>query len=86
VLAGEGGGGGGGRHRAEAGLTDAAEASGAGWQPTWPRGGSRGLPMPVAAIDHVLVGESLIALSTRVHDIPDTDHRALVADLAIVGS
>jgi endonuclease/exonuclease/phosphatase (EEP) superfamily protein YafD len=71
---------------AEAGLTDAAEASGAGWQPTWPRGGSRGLPMPVAAIDHVLVGESLIALSTRVHDIPGTDHRALVADLAIVGS
>lgn len=67
------------------GLEDAAEQSNAGWQPTWPVDGFRGLPVPLAAIDHVLVGEKVVALATRVHDIPGTDHRALVADLAVVG-
>lgn len=67
----------------EAGLTDAAEASGAGWQPTWPQGGTRGLPVPVAAIDHVLVGTALRATDTRVHTLPGSDHLALVADLAL---
>jgi endonuclease/exonuclease/phosphatase family metal-dependent hydrolase len=67
------------------GLRDAAEEANSGWQPTWPTFGFKGLPVPLAAIDHVLVGESVVARATWVHDIPGTDHRALVADLAVVG-
>jgi endonuclease/exonuclease/phosphatase (EEP) superfamily protein YafD len=70
---------------AETGLVDAAEQAGSGWQPTWPTSGFKNLPIPFAAIDHVLVGKDLAAITTRVFDIPGTDHRALVADLAVVG-
>jgi endonuclease/exonuclease/phosphatase (EEP) superfamily protein YafD len=68
------------------GLRDAAESTNAGWQPTWPTSGFKNLPIPVAAIDHVLVGKDLAAIRTRVFDIPGTDHRALVADLAVRAS
>lgn len=65
------------------GLRDAAEQAGSGWQPTWPVGGFRGLPFPLAAIDHVLVGDALVAVRTRASVLPGTDHKALVADLRV---
>ncbi|GGO87914.1 hypothetical protein GCM10011584_13670 [Nocardioides phosphati] len=65
------------------GLTDAAEQAGEGWQPTWPSDGSKGFPVPVTAIDHVLVGRGITAVGTRVHTIPGTDHLMLVAVLAL---
>lgn len=65
------------------GFRDAAEQAGSGWQPTWPTDGFRGIPLPLAAIDHVLVGERLAATATRTHVIAGTDHKALVADLRV---
>ncbi len=65
-------------------LRDAAEQVGAGWQPTWPVGGFRGVPAPpFAAIDHVLVGPGVTTMETRTHTIEGSDHRALVADLRL---
>jgi len=64
------------------GLQDAAELTGAGWQPTWPVGGFAGMPFAAATIDHVLVGHDLTALSTSTVTVPDTDHKALVAEVA----
>lgn len=67
----------------DAGLSDAAELVGAGWQPTWPTEGFRGIPIPVSvAIDHVLVGERMTALSTDTTEIDGSDHLALVAEVA----
>ena len=68
----------------DAGLTDAAEDAGSGWQPTWPRPGSRApngitVPLRLMAIDHVLMSEGLSASSTSTHVVADTDHLALVA-------
>ena len=65
------------------GLRDAAEQAGSGWQPTWPTDGSKGLPFPLAAIDHVLVRGDVRAESTAAHVIHGTDHAALVADLRL---
>lgn len=69
----------------DTGLRDAAEQAGSGWQPTWPVGGFRGIPVPLAAIDHVLVGERLVTVATRTRDISGTDHRALIAEIAVAG-
>jgi endonuclease/exonuclease/phosphatase family metal-dependent hydrolase len=66
-----------------AGLADAAEQAGSGWQPTWPVGGARGVPLPLAAIDHVLVGPRLAAVDTRTATVAGTDHKALAADLVL---
>lgn len=67
----------------DTGLRDAAELANAGWQPTWPTTGFRGIPIPISvAIDHVLVGERLTALSTETVEIGDADHLALVAEIA----
>jgi endonuclease/exonuclease/phosphatase family metal-dependent hydrolase len=68
-----------------AGYRDAAEQAGSGWQPTWPvRGTARpfGLPLPPSvAIDHVLLGDGLVATSTRTVVVGGTDHKSLVATL-----
>jgi len=65
------------------GLSDAAQLTNAGWQPTWPADGYAGLPLPPgAAIDHVLVGPRLTAVRTSTVSVADTDHRALVAEVA----
>lgn len=58
------------------GYVDAAGAVGRGWVPTWQ---SRLGPMLV--IDHVLVDRLVGVDAVSVHDVPGTDHRALVADL-----
>ena len=63
-------------------LHDAARASNAGWQPTWPTEGVAGLPLPpMAAIDHVLIGDGLVALATDTVEVPGSDHLGRVAFL-----
>ncbi|WP_242677086.1 endonuclease/exonuclease/phosphatase family protein [Streptomonospora litoralis] len=61
------------------GYTDAADATGAGWRPTWPAGGS----LPGTAIDHVLVDRRVDVRHTSIHRLPDTDHHAVLAELAL---
>lgn len=63
-----------------------AELANEGWQPTWPSNGlvgALGLGVPaLVQIDHVLVGRRLAALSTHTVEIPGTDHRAVIAEVA----
>ena len=61
------------------GYTDAALARGRGWQATWRSGGYG----PALTIDHVLVDGSTAVEDVSVHDVPGSDHRALVADLRL---
>jgi hypothetical protein len=74
------------RALADAGYRSAAELANEGWQPTWPAAAGAsvlGISVPnVVGIDHVLVGPSFAAISTHTLDIPESDHRALVAELA----
>ena len=60
------------------GYRDAAASVGAGLKGTWPS--NRRLP-PVA-IDHVLVPAAWRVASVRVIDLPGSDHRAVLAELA----
>ncbi len=75
------------RRLADAGYRSATELANEGWQPTWPAYGVvhvAGLEVPrLVQIDHVLVGPGLAALGTHTLAIPGTDHRALVAELAV---
>jgi endonuclease/exonuclease/phosphatase (EEP) superfamily protein YafD len=66
------------------GYRDATEASGSGWQPTWPehRHGLVGLLPPLVQIDHVLVADGWTSAATWTLDIAGSDHRALVAEVA----
>jgi endonuclease/exonuclease/phosphatase family metal-dependent hydrolase len=57
------------------GYTDAALARGDGWQPTWRRSRFG----PALTIDHVLVDGATAVERVSVHDVPGSDHRALVA-------
>ncbi|MFE3196330.1 endonuclease/exonuclease/phosphatase family protein [Nocardia sp. NPDC059240] len=56
---------------------DSAELLGVGALPTWPTDRSWG---PIIGIDRVLLAEGS-ATAIHSHDIPDTDHRAVVARL-----
>ena len=75
------------RRLADAGFRSATELANEGWQPTWPAHGRTsllGIPLPhLVQIDHVLLGPSLAAVGTHTLDIPGTDHRALVAEVAV---
>jgi endonuclease/exonuclease/phosphatase (EEP) superfamily protein YafD len=62
------------------GYHDAAEVVGAGLHPTWPAG--RRFPPPVT-IDHVLADERVGVRSVRVLDLAGSDHRAVLAELAL---
>ncbi|HEU4811565.1 MAG TPA: endonuclease/exonuclease/phosphatase family protein [Nocardioides sp.] len=65
------------------GWRSAAELANEGWQPTWPVIDWLGLQVPaLVQVDHVLVGRSLAALSARTLEIPGSDHRAVVAEVA----
>jgi endonuclease/exonuclease/phosphatase (EEP) superfamily protein YafD len=60
----------------ELGFSDAVGQAGAGFLPTFPNGG---FPMPVVAIDHVMVRDTrLTAVSARTVAISGADHRALL--------
>jgi len=67
-------------------LRSAAERANAGWQPTWPDNGEKTygwFTMPrLVQIDHVLVGRSMTATSSKTLSIKGSDHRALVAEVA----
>ncbi|WP_328461663.1 endonuclease/exonuclease/phosphatase family protein [Actinoplanes sp. NBC_00393] len=62
------------------GYRDAADTVGKGLVPSWPsRGGSNGL----VTIDHVLVDERIGVRDVEVHDVTESDHRAVFASLTI---
>nr|WP_232523180.1 endonuclease/exonuclease/phosphatase family protein [Nocardioides sp. MAH-18] len=71
------------RRLAAAGYRDAGELADAGWQPTWPAMRVGRIPgIPLAQIDHVLVGPRLTALDQHAVDLPGSDHEGLVAEVA----
>ena len=59
------------------GWQDAAAAVGEGWRAPWPVG-RRVLGL---AIDHVLASRALTVRGVSLHEIPGTDHRAVIARL-----
>ena len=61
------------------GYRDAADADGQGLIGTW--GPYEGHPLPPVTIDHVLVDKRIGVADVSVHDVPATDHRAVLADL-----
>jgi endonuclease/exonuclease/phosphatase (EEP) superfamily protein YafD len=68
------------------GYRDVGELANQGWHPTWPSSGQvslLGVPVPaLAQIDHVLVGSRLAAIGMRTFEIPGSDHRGVVAEVA----
>jgi endonuclease/exonuclease/phosphatase (EEP) superfamily protein YafD len=62
------------------GYRDAGAVAGQGLEPTWPQG--RRLP-PLVTIDHVLADRRLDIVSYAVEDQPGSDHREIVAVLAL---
>ncbi|WP_340540688.1 endonuclease/exonuclease/phosphatase family protein [Nocardioides sp. GXZ039] len=62
------------------GYRDAAELTNAGWAPTWPV--DRDLPLPVVAIDHVLVTDEVAVVDHSTFEVGGTDHRGLVTTVA----
>ncbi|MFG2824604.1 endonuclease/exonuclease/phosphatase family protein [Kitasatospora sp. NPDC048365] len=66
------------------GLADTAADLGHGLAPTWPEDNADFpyLP-PLIQIDHVLHGPALTAVAISEHTLPRSDHRAVVAELAL---
>lgn len=62
------------------GYVDAAEQVGKALVPTWPNG--RKMP-PIITIDHVLADERAGVKRVEVLDVPNTDHRAVFAELSL---
>lgn len=70
------------RHLLGAGLRSAHDARGRSlWAATWPNGSRRA---PPALIDHVLVSEHFAVLDVREGDGAGSDHRPVIADLALL--
>jgi endonuclease/exonuclease/phosphatase (EEP) superfamily protein YafD len=67
------------RELLSSGYTDAADVTGTGFTPTWP---ADGLPPPVA-IDHVLADDRVEVLDASVRELPGSDHRAVIAEVAL---
>ncbi|MGW0434047.1 endonuclease/exonuclease/phosphatase family protein [Micromonospora sp. NPDC003197] len=65
----------------DTGYVDAAAAAGVGLTGTW--GPYDGDPIPPVAIDHVLVDPRVGVRAASVHPLPGSDHRAVLADLAL---
>lgn len=65
----------------DTGYVDAADAAGAGLTGTW--GPYDGDPIPPVTIDHVLVDRRIAVRAVAVHAIPDSDHRAVLAELRL---
>lgn len=64
-----------------AGLVDTHAELGRGWARTWPVG--KTLVPPLVQLDHVLHGSGLVGVSVGERTVPGTDHRAVVAVLAL---
>jgi endonuclease/exonuclease/phosphatase (EEP) superfamily protein YafD len=62
------------------GYLDAADERGAGLVSTWPEDGTR---LPPVTIDHILVDKRAAVAAYRTHKVPGSDHKAIVADLAL---
>jgi endonuclease/exonuclease/phosphatase (EEP) superfamily protein YafD len=62
------------------GYEDAADAVGAGLKPTWPTAGQARLPV---TIDHVLADARCGIASFSAHELPATDHRAVLARVVL---
>ncbi|GAB3251995.1 endonuclease/exonuclease/phosphatase family protein [Nocardioides dilutus] len=71
----------------DAGYRDTLELVNAGWSPTWPSNGitpAPGIhPPALIRIDHVLVGPAVAVTESSTVDLPGTDHRAVVATVAL---
>lgn len=61
------------------GYVDAADAAGSGLEPTWRSG-----PLPIT-IDHVLVDRRIGVRDFSTHEVPGSDHEAVVAELTVPG-
>jgi endonuclease/exonuclease/phosphatase (EEP) superfamily protein YafD len=61
------------------GYVDAAVQAGTGLTPTWGRAGSNA----VLTLDHILVDRDCAVLACSVHAVPDSDHRALYAEIRL---
>jgi endonuclease/exonuclease/phosphatase (EEP) superfamily protein YafD len=61
------------------GYRDAADATGEGLTPTWPYD----KVFPRITIDHVLCGHGIGVTGYAVYPVPNTDHRAVFADLVL---
>lgn len=68
----------------DAGFRAVTEQANAGWQPTWPSNGLfEDLPLPaLVQIDHVMTGPGWTGVSSRAIPVEDTDHRALLVEVA----
>ncbi|MGW5867186.1 endonuclease/exonuclease/phosphatase family protein [Streptomyces sp. NPDC055239] len=64
------------------GLTDTHAELGNGWARTWPADKSP-LP-PLVQLDHVVHGSGLAGVSVSERTVPGTDHRAIIATLALL--
>ena len=64
------------------GFRDSDDVVGAGWNPTYP---AQGRIPPLIAIDHVLVSDDLTATAFRTVRLPGTDHRGVLATVALRG-
>jgi endonuclease/exonuclease/phosphatase family metal-dependent hydrolase len=69
------------RELIRSGYRDAADVAGRGLIGTW--GPYDGDPLPPVTIDHVLADRRLGVGAVSVHDIPDSDHRAIIANLRV---
>lgn len=63
----------------DSGYVDAAERTGEALVPTWPRRRTA----PPVTLDHVLVDERAAVLGFSAHDVPGSDHRAVLAELRL---
>lgn len=63
-----------------AGLVDTHAELGRGWAPTWP---VDDWAPPLMQLDHVLHGSGLKGVSVSEHTLGGTDHRAVIAELAL---
>jgi len=70
------------RQLLDVGLTDAAAERGKAYQMTWPRG--MGLVPPLTRIDHVLTTERLTVTHITTGRGRGSDHRPLIADVALI--
>jgi endonuclease/exonuclease/phosphatase (EEP) superfamily protein YafD len=63
-----------------AGPKNATDVVGAGWLPTYPA--NRSFP-PLLPIDHVMINKDLTATSVTSFTVAGSDHRGLLATLAL---
>lgn len=70
----------------DTGLTDTHAELGRGLSPSWPEENDD-FPLlpPMIQIDHVLHGDALTAVAVSEHTVRGSDHRAVVAELAVTG-